>query len=80
MLYAKQKADGNKFCISTHRQIPAGFKSRKDDESMRVIFRALLPVQCWGIINDQKPQVYLRFGNETLGRWMYDYGPGDIEK
>ncbi len=45
---------------------------------MRVIFRAILPVHCWDI--NGKQSVYLRFGNEALGKWKYDFGPAIIER
>ncbi len=59
------------------REIPPGFKTSMDSEVMRITFHALLPVQCWGI---QEPKIYLRFGNDALGQWKYDHGPGSIER
>ena len=63
-----------------HRPIPTGFRDQSDASAMRVIFRAILPIHCWGISGDSKPLVYLRFGNEELGSWQYDFGPGEVEK
>ena len=54
--------------------MPSGFGT-KEDHSLMIIFYALLPVQCWGIEDSEEPRVYLRFGNDTLGKWKYDYGP-----
>ncbi len=58
-------------------KMPPGFGT-KEEHSMRIIFYALLPVQCWRIQDSKEPKVYLRFGNDMLGNWKYDYGPGVI--
>ena len=67
------------YSIIFFRPMPSGFTNQSDHLAMRIIFRAILPIHCWDI-NGGKSLVYLRFGNKELGKWEYDFGPGDVER
>ena len=61
-----------------YRQIPGGFCTHQDDNTMKIIFKAIIPTHVWGW--DEKSAVYMRFEHEELGKWEYDYGPGVVER
>ena len=61
-----------------YRKLPGGFCTHQDDNTMKIIFKAIIPTRVWGW--DEKSAVYMRFEQEELGKWRYDYGPGVVER
>lgn len=57
---------------------PAAFKG-KDERANHVTvqFNAVIPKAAWNW-KDTNSKVYIRFLNNELGNWNYDYGPGEL--
>ena len=61
-----------------YRKLPGGFCTHQDDNTMKIIFKAIIPTRVWGW--DETSAVYMRFGHDELEKWGYDYGPGVVER
>ena len=73
----------NTMCIYIHSYVPfslrstmpRGFSNSGNQNVMCIMFKVIIPTQLWGW--DEKSEVYMRFGQDFLGKWEYDFGPGE---
>ena len=63
------------YTCSLRSTMPRGFSNSGNQNVMCIMFKVIIPTQLWGW--DEKSEVYMRFGQDFLGKWEYDFGPGE---